>query len=381
MARVSNVVLLNQHPVEQALLRYFLSSEGVASSSLSPRAGLEALAAMAPDLVIADAGGAHGCAQLRQRLPDARIVALAEAGDVEGADAVLRRPLDFHRLNRDLRPLLEASAQAGSQLRRRVLLVDDDTDVLEVTRKALEAAGCSVTCIADSSEVLRAPRGDGYDLVLLDLLMPDVDGLQLCSLLRKRYGEDLRICMITAANDPEAIKRAAQVGADGWLTKPIRKAELLALVGLGERGGPQKQQKNGRPSAVPAPFTRQPGKAPRPPHVLVVDDDRDVLEYCRAVLAGGGAVVDAIQDPSSFRDVLPPGGSYDLVLIDIFMPGMDGIELLRRFSADVRNCASKLYVITAADDEALRALAQRSGADGYLTKPLKQKALLELLAA
>ena len=378
MSRVSNVVLLNQHPVEQALLRYFLSSEGVPSSSLSPRAGLDALAAMAPDLVIADASGAHGCAQLRQRLPDARIVALAEAGDVEGAHAVLRRPLDFHRLNRDLRPLLEAGAQATSQVRRRVLLVDDDTDVLEVTRKALEAAGCSVTCIADSSEVLRAPPGDGYDLVLLDLLMPGVDGLELCQLLRRRYGEDLRICIITAANDPENVKRAQQVGADGWLTKPIRKAELLALVGLSERG-PESER---GPIAVPAPFTPpQPGKAARPPHVLVVDDDRDVLEYCRAVLAGAGAVVDAIQDPSSFREVLPPGGSYDLVLIDIFMPGMDGIELLRRFSADVRNCASKLYVITAADDEALRGLAKRSGADGYLTKPLKQKALLELLAA
>src|SRR5437763_7315158 len=165
MARVSNVVLLNQHPVEQALLRYFLSSEGVASSSLSPRAGLDALAAMAPDLVIADAAGMHGCVQLRKRLPEARIVALAEAGEVEGADAVLRRPLDFHRLNRDLRPLLERSGGAAAgRIRRRVLLVDDDTDVLAVTRKALEAAGCSVTCIADPREVLRAPPGGGYDL-------------------------------------------------------------------------------------------------------------------------------------------------------------------------------------------------------------------------
>jgi len=376
MARVSNVVLLNQHPVEQALLRYFLSSEGVASSSLSPRAGLDALAAMAPDLVIADAAGAHGCTQLRQRLPEARIVALAEAGDVEGADAILRRPLDFHRLNRDLRPLLEGGK--GASRVRRVLLVDDDTDVLEVTRKALEAVGCSVTCIADSSEVFRAPPGDGYDLVLLDVVMPEVDGLELCYMLRQHYGEDLRICMITAATDPEAIKRAAQYGADGWLTKPIRKADLLALVGLGQRNGPSAER---GAIAVPAPFTPQPGAAPRRPHVLVIDDDRDVLEYCRAVLAGAGAVVDAIQDPSTFRELLPPGGSYDLVLIDIFMPGMDGIELLRRFSADVRNCASKLYVITAADDEALRALAKRSGADGYLTKPLKQKALLEILAA
>ena len=86
-------------------------------------------------------------------------------------------------------------------------------------------------------------------------------------------------------------------------------------------------------------------------------------------------------DPSTFRDVLPPGGSYDLVLVDLFMPGMDGIEVLQRFSADVRNCASRLYVISACDDESLRALALRSGADGYLTKPLQRSSLLELLAS
>src|SRR5262249_17499938 len=110
MGRVGNVVLLNEHPVEQALLRHFLSSEGVASSRLSPRASLDALAALAPDLVIADAPGAHGCARLRQRLPGARIVAIAGADEVEGAHAVLRRPLDFHRLNRDLRPLLDGES-------------------------------------------------------------------------------------------------------------------------------------------------------------------------------------------------------------------------------------------------------------------------------
>ena len=129
------------------------------------------------------------------------------------------------------------------------------------------------------------------------------------------------------------------------------------------------------------PLLARPVATTKRPHVLVVDDDRDVLEYCRAVLAGAGAVVDAIHDPSTFRDVLPPGGSYDLVLVDLFMPGMDGIEVLQRFSADVRNCASRLYVISACDDESLRALALRSGADGYLTKPLQRSSLLELLAS
>ena len=176
----------------------------------------------------------------------------------------------------------------------------------------------------------------------------------------------------------QSVKRAARYGADGWLTKPIRKDDLLALLGLGERR-PAEPGAQPPPAATPARFPKQVA-APKRPHVLVVDDDRDILEYCRAVLADAGAVVDAIQDPSSFREVLPPGGRYDLVLVDLFMPGMDGIEVLQRFSGDVRNCASRLYVITVSDDPSLRTLAQRSGADGYLTKPLERNALLELLA-
>src|SRR5207237_2077186 len=136
--------------------------------------------------------------------------------------AMLRRPVDFHRLNRDLRPLLEGGK--GASRVRRVLLVDDDTDVLEVTRKALEAVGCSVTCIADSSEVFRAPPGDGYDLVLLDVVMPEVDGLELCYMLRQHYREHRRLCMITAAPDPAAITRPARSGADRSRTRPIRRA-------------------------------------------------------------------------------------------------------------------------------------------------------------
>jgi DNA-binding response OmpR family regulator len=114
---------------------------------------------------------------------------------------------------------------------------------------------------------------------------------------------------------------------------------------------------------------------------LVVVDDQDILEYVRAVFGRAGAQVDAIQDPSNLRDSLPPGGAYDLVLLDIFMPAVDGIELLRRFSADVKNLASRFYIITSEEDSALRTLAHRTGADGYLTKPLQQRALLDLLAA
>ena len=310
MAHSLNVVLLNEHPAEQAFLRYFLSSHGIASASLSHRAGLDALAALSPDVVILDdaSGGAEAAQRVKARFPRARVALVADAAAADpSADAALRRPLDLSSLERDLRPLL--GGPAGTEApRKRVLVVDDDKDILSLIRRILEASGCSVTCVSDPKDLVRHPPGDRYDLVLLDVRMPDVNGLEACYLLRQHYGEDLRICMMTAAHDPDTVKRAAEMGADGWLTKPIHRVNLLALAGLAKRPLPERR-------AVAAPVVAKPvSKASaKRRRVLVVDDDDDVLKYCRLVLGGAGAVVDAVQDSSKLRDVLPEGGSYDQI--------------------------------------------------------------------
>ncbi|MFL5400797.1 MAG: response regulator [Myxococcales bacterium] len=382
IVRHPNVVLLNEHPAEQAFLRYFLSTQGIASRSLDHRKGLDALAALSPDVVVLDeAGGADAARRTKDRLPAVRVAMVGDAPG-RGADACLRRPLDHVSLERDLRPLLGA-APAKEAPRKRVLVVDDDADILALIRRILEGAGCSVTCVSDPKDLLRHPPGGEYDLVLLDVRMPEIDGLAACYLLRQHYGADLPICMMTAAHDPDMVRKAAQMGADGWLTKPIHRVNLLALVGLSKRRDepvPLPGPANNPPSGINLLSVATPAPAKRP-HVLVVDDDDDVLGYCRSVLASAGAVVDAVQDSSKLRQALPPGGSYDLVLVDIFMPGMNGIDLLRRLSADVRNCAARMYVVSAADDEDLRSEARRCGADGFLKKPLHRKTLLDLLAA
>jgi len=378
MAHSPNVVLLNEHPAEQAFLRYFLSSQGIASSSLSHRAGLDALAALSPDVIILDdaSGGTEAAQRVKARFPRARVAVVADAADrASSAHAALRRPLDLSSLERDLRPLLGGPLETEAP-RKRVLVVDDDRDILSLIRRILEASGCAVTCVSDPKDLLRHPPGDRYDLVLLDVRMPDVNGLEACYLLRQHYGEDLRICMMTAAHDPETVKRAAEMGADGWLTKPIHRVNLLALVGLAKRPAPER-----RAAAAPVATKQIPKAAAKRPRILVVDDDDDVLGYCRLVLGGAGAVVDAVQDSSKLSRLLPEGGSYDLVILDVFMPGVNGIEILRRLSADVRNCASRMYVVSAADDEQLRAEARRCGADGFLRKPLDRKTLLDLLSA
>ncbi|HXN82481.1 MAG TPA: response regulator [Myxococcales bacterium] len=385
MSKAPNVTIVDANPAEQALLRYVLSKRGISSTALSPRAGLEAIAATAPDLVLLDVGrdlaGVELCRTLQRRVPGAAIVLLSDlpepqlraAVGVLSVVGVVTRPLSRESIERALEAVTDRE-RSGSG-RKRVLIIDDDEDVLRVVSKILGNAGCQVTCVTDPRDINALSRTD-YDVVLLDVVMPEIDGLTVCQALRRSVGDDLRICMISAAHDPESVRKASLYGADGFLTKPIRSQELLALVGRARLDPGASASAASEPAAPVKAATPR-----RQRHVLVVDDDKDILEYVRAVYRREGVHVDAIQDPSQLRESLPPGGSYDLVLLDIFMPAVDGIELLRRFSSDVKNVASRFYIITAEEDAALRTLAHRSGADGYLTKPLQQRALLELLPA
>ena len=407
------VVIADSNPAERALLRFYLAGADTPCSLVEPGAGPEVIAAHKPQLVLLEGDSSPRtwqlCARLRELKPGVTVVVIADAARPTvvhsgkltgpGPDAMLLRPLTLDRLEAVLGPVLDPP---GRSTPKRVLVIDDDPDVLHLAETVLGQDGCEVTCYSDARALLRKPWLPEYDLALIDVVMPEVDGLQVCLKLREQCGDDLRICMITAAHDPETVRKAELYGADGFLTKPIHLHELLALVGrarlfpgAGRPGGRLPAGAVNKPVPVPPPeplvkgeepsriITRPPLNAAsrRPPHVLVIDDDLDILEWCRAVFARAGAVVDAIQDPASLRDALPPGGTYDLVLLDIFMPAIDGIELLRRFSADVRNLASRFYIITAEEDPALRQLARQSGADGYLTKPLQPEALLGLLTS
>jgi two-component system, sensor histidine kinase and response regulator len=258
---------------------------------------------------------------------------------------------------------------------RRVLVVDDDLDALHLVDRILSREGCAVTCVSDPRQVLLDPPTDPFDLALLDVMMPGIDGLELCLVLRRHYGDDLRICMMTAAHDEEALRIAEQFGADGYLLKPLRPADLATLAGVAPRSPP-------RAGAVLVP---EPPRAPRRTspsrpgkRVLVVDDDPDVLAWCGEVFRRAGADVDAVSDPAALAARLP-GCSYDLVLMDVFMPVFGGIALIRRFMKDVRNVTSRFYTISATDGAALRGAALGAGADGHLPKPLRARQVLSLL--
>ena len=112
----------------------------------------------------------------------------------------------------------------------RVLVVDDERAVRESLRRALELEGYDVELAADGREALdRLEAGPDPDAVILDVLMPEVDGLEVCEELR-RGGSRLPVLMLTARAEVENRVAGLDAGADDYLTKPFALDELLARL-------------------------------------------------------------------------------------------------------------------------------------------------------
>ena len=109
-----------------------------------------------------------------------------------------------------------------------VLVVDDDPDMVAIIRIMLDDSGYQVRCARNGKEALESVAESMPAVVLLDMLMPVMDGWQCARELRARYGRRVPIVVVTAAEHSGA--RAEQVGCDDVLAKPFEMAELLRIV-------------------------------------------------------------------------------------------------------------------------------------------------------
>jgi two-component system response regulator MprA len=113
-------------------------------------------------------------------------------------------------------------------MNERILVVDDDVAITHALRRALSFAGYSVEIAHDGEAGLRHVRDSTPDLVILDVLMPGVDGFEFCR--RLRSGDDTPVLMLTARDEVADRVRGLDAGADDYLVKPFAADELLARV-------------------------------------------------------------------------------------------------------------------------------------------------------
>lgn len=127
-------------------------------------------------------------------------------------------------------PVMQHPTQSRIEFQKkaRLLVVDDEKPMRQLIQLALGKAGYAVCLASCGQEALNAVQGGDVDLVVLDLMLPDISGYTVCAQIRA--GSNLPIILASALNQPDEVVRGFEAGADDFITKPFQPRELVTRV-------------------------------------------------------------------------------------------------------------------------------------------------------
>jgi PAS domain S-box-containing protein len=274
-----------------------------------------------------------------------------------------------------------AAPDAASELRRefagtRILLAEDEPINQAVMRELIEETGLSLDAADNGGVALEKLRSGDYALVLMDIQMPEMDGIEATRRMRALpNGRNLPILAMTANAYDEDRERCLAAGMNDFLAKPIDPeffyARLLHWLRLRTAAAPQAGgDRQAKESA--APDASAEGERPT---VLIVDDNPLNLDALRDLLSPEYRVRAAANGPAAL-EAAASAPAPDLILLDVMMPGMDGRAVLERLRGNPATRDIPVIFVTALDGEDAERTGIESGAADYIVKPYRPGAVL-----
>ena len=251
----------------------------------------------------------------------------------------------------------------------RVLVVDDNALARNVLEQLLINNGCAVRTVDSGEAALIELHGATimpFDCIMIDLNMPDMDGLVLARRIRAEWRQTTKLVMVTGADLHTDDYRDALNDFDQVIEKPVTSAHLTDIL-LELQG--KDDLSIDSPSVATAPLSGL--------HILVAEDVPTNQLIMRDLLESLGVTVDVADDGAqAIQQLGAAGHKFDLVLMDIQMPIMDGLEATRRIRSGQVCSDIPIIALTAhaLDEERQRAI--RAGMNDFLTKPIDPDLLL-----
>jgi two-component system, sensor histidine kinase and response regulator len=295
-------------------------------------------------------------------------------------DSELGRGSTFHftaRFRRGRGGRVVQPAAGGSLAGMHVLIVDDNATNRLIVTEMLENWNLRATAVTSGAEALDALREaqelmDPFRLVVFDLMMPDMDGLELAERMRTvPEWDDVRLLLLSSTRTLVDSERAARLDIGRTLTKPVKQSHLLEAIadvmGTAPVAAPALHPAAG--PAAPAPPRRKPR---RPLRILLAEDSPVNQQVAQQLLERHGHHVVIANDGRAALAALKHE-SFDLVLMDVQMPELDGLTATRLLRQRERKEGGHVPVVamTANAMQGDRERCLAAGMDGYLAKPIR----------
>ena len=260
----------------------------------------------------------------------------------------------------------------------KVLIIDNDPVACEHARLVLEEIGISADTALGGEEGLemvrlRHARRDAYNLILVDLRMPGMDGMEVTRRIRSLYGEESAVIILSAYSWADLENEGILAGVDSFMSKPLFAGSILYEFRAAIAKAKEKARQAEKP---PADLTGR--------RILVAEDMMINAEIIIELLEMMDMQAEHAENGKLALEMFEshPEGYYDAILMDMRMPEMDGLAATRAIRELPRPDAETIPIIAltanAFDDDVQRSL--QAGLDAHLTKPVEPERLFETLS-
>jgi DNA-binding response OmpR family regulator len=266
----------------------------------------------------------------------------------------------------------------------RVLVIDDSPMLLELTVRALSAAGYQASGAIDLASLEQKLTEGPFALILMDVNMPEMFGDDVVEYLRSVKKVSAKLVLHSDIPEHELQAKARASGADGYILKSggleAMLAEVIKLVGppaLPPAAPEAPTSTAPEPTPAPPPAAAAPASAKRKPRILIVDDSEMTARIIEADLVTKGFEVHVADTADkATKIILKKQTRPDLVLLDVRMPNVNGEQFCRFIKSNSLFKGIKVLLCSGENVEELQRICREAGADGYVPKDAVMSSLV-----
>jgi len=336
--------------------------------------GLSATQALKKDMALKD-------------IPVVAITAHAMQGDDNkaleaGCDGYISKPLDtrsfLEKIPRFLQKNTNRNIPSEGEVisyKKRILIVDDEPVNIKVLEAKLPSREYEVIKAYSGMEALKKVSEIPPDVILLDIMMPEMDGYEVTRRLKRDPGtRHIPIIVVTALTDTKDKLTALEAGAEEFISKPVNSTELIARINSMLRLKRYREQLDIRSHSEES-FSchlsqEEPDKLSSDlPLVLLVEDNESDSKLIRSYLHGQPYRVVVVENGEE-AIIRAKREKVDLILLDILLPGMDGFEVCRSLKEMEQTKNVQVIIITGLSDLEDKIRGIELGSDDFLVKPV-----------